>query len=328
MIITRTPFRISFFGGGTDYPVYYGDHGGAVLSCTINKYCYVTCRWLPPFFDHRFRLRYRLREEVQEVGEIQHPSVRESLRHLGIDSGIEMVHTSDIPAMSGIGSSSAFTVGFLHALYALQGRMVTKRQLAFDAIHVEQELIGEHVGSQDQVAAAFGGLNRITFGGVNHIMVEPVCVTAEKLQTLQDSLMFFFTGFSRIAETIAKTQIEETPRRIGELDTMKGMVEDAISILNGPCDQLDDFGKLLHESWTLKRSLTTKISSPEIDDIYLAARRAGAVGGKICGAGGGGFMLLYVPKERQAAVKEALRGLLHVPFRLENLGSHVAFYST
>jgi D-glycero-alpha-D-manno-heptose-7-phosphate kinase len=203
MIITRTPFRISFFGGGTDYPVYYNEHGGSVLSTTINKYCYITCRYLPPFFEHNYRIRYSKKEEIQTVDEIQHPSVRECLKFVGIEKGIEMVHTGDIPAMSGIGSSSSFTVGFLNALYALQGKMVTKRKLAFDAIHVEQKIIKENVGSQDQVAAAFGGFNRIDFGGTEGIFVQPITTTPEKLQYLQDCLLFYFTGFSRLASDIA-----------------------------------------------------------------------------------------------------------------------------
>jgi D-glycero-alpha-D-manno-heptose-7-phosphate kinase len=327
MIITRTPFRISFFGGGTDYPVHYKKHGGAVLSTTINKYCYITCRYLPPFFDHKFRIRYTKKEETQTVDEIQHPSVRECLKMVGFDKDIEMVHTGDIPAMSGIGSSSSFTVGFLNSLYALQGKMVTKRRLAFDAIHVEQNLIGENVGSQDQTAAAFGGLNRIIFGGNEGIFVQPVTIAGEKLQYLQDSLLFFFTRFPRYASDIAKEQIKQSPRKARELRDMRLMVDEAISILGGNVDSFYEFGKLLHESWMLKRELTSKISNGNLDEIYDAARDAGAVGGKICGAGGGGFMLFFVPPEKQNKVKEALRKLLLVSFRFENLGSHVIHYS-
>ena len=327
MIVTRTPFRISFFGGGTDYPVYYREHGGAVLSTTINKYCYITTRDLPPFFDHKFRIRYTQREETQTASEIRHPSVRECLRFLGVAQGIEMVHTSDIPAMSGIGSSSAFTVGFLHGLYALLGKMVTKRQLAFDAIHVEQDLIGENVGSQDQVSAAFGGLNRIEFGGVNRIFVQPVTLTQEKLLQFQGCLQFYFTGFARLASDIAAEQIRQTPHRLKELGTMREMVDEAVQILNGDSGDLDDFGRLLHESWMLKRSLTQSISNQQIDQMYETARAAGALGGKLCGAGGGGFMLLFVPPEAQPRVRDALRDLLLVPIRFDTLGSHVAFYS-
>jgi len=327
MIITRTPFRISFFGGGTDYPVYYNEHGGSVLSTTINKYCYITCRYLPPFFEHKYLIRYSKKELSQTVDEIQHPSVRECLKFVGIEKGIEMVHTGDIPAMSGIGSSSSFTVGFLNAIYALQGKMISKRKLAFDAIHVEQKIIKENVGSQDQVAAAFGGFNRIDFGGTEGIFVQPITTTQEKLQYLQDCLLFYFTGFSRLASDIAGEQIRQTPNKLKELRVMKEMVDESVSILNGKLENINDFGKLLHESWKIKRSLTSKISSNEIDEIYETGIRAGAVGGKVCGAGGGGFIVFFVPPENKEKVKEKLKNFLHVPFRFENIGTHVIYYS-
>lgn len=329
MIITRTPFRISFFGGGTDYPDFYKEHGGAVLSTTINKYCYITCRYLPPYFDHKFRIRYTKREEAQTIDEIAHPSVRECLRFMGIEKGVEVVHTGDIPAMSGIGSSSSFTVGLLNALYALKGKVVTKRQLAFDAIHVEQDLIGEPVGSQDQTAAAFGGFNRIEFGGrKDGIFVQPIPIGGESMGYLQERLLFYFTGFPRYASEVSKEQIKNTPNKIRELLLMKDMVDEALDILNGSLERMDDFGKLLHESWMLKKSLTHLVSNDSIDRMYEAAIRAGATGGKLCGAGGGGFLLLYVSPEKQEGVREALKDLLFVPFRFENLGSHVVFYST
>jgi D-glycero-alpha-D-manno-heptose-7-phosphate kinase len=327
MIITRTPYRISFLGGGTDYPAYYTESGGSVLSTTINKYCHIMCRCLPPFFEHKFLFRYSRKELVNTVDEIAHPSIRECLKFMRINTGIEMVHTGDIPAMSGIGSSSAFTVGFLNALYALLGKMVTKRKLAFDAIHVEQNLIGEHVGSQDQTASAFGGFNVIEFGGSQGIFVRPVTIKAERLQQLQDSMMFYFSGLSRVASDIAKEQIKETPKKLNELHEMRGMVNEAVNILNGQERSLDDFGRLLHESWMLKRSLVKEISNDHIDEIYKTAMRTGALGGKLCGAGGGGFILLFVPPERQPSVKQALENLLLVPFRFENLGSHVIHYS-
>ena len=327
MIITRTPFRISFFGGGTDYPVYYKEYGGAVLSTTINKYCYVNCRYLPPFFDYKFRIRYSKKEHTQSIDEIQHPSVRECLKFTGINKGIEMVYNSDIPAMSGIGSSSAFTVGFLHTLYALQGKLVTKRKLAFDAIHVEQDLIGEHVGSQDQMAAAFGGFNKIEFHRRDGILVQPIVFKKEKLEYLQEHLLFYFTGFSRIASQIAKEQIKETPKKLKILWAMREMVDEAMNILKGKPEALKNFGKLLHESWMLKRSLTSKVSNKNIDQIYETAMGAGALGGKICGAGGGGFILFFVPPGRKSNVMEALKRLLLVPFRFESLGSHIIYYS-
>lgn len=327
MIITRTPFRLSFFGGGTDYPTFYRDHGGSVLSTTINKYCYITCRYLPPFFDHIYRIRYTKREETNGIDEIQHPSARECLRFLQVTEGVEIVHTSDIPAMSGIGSSSSFTVGLLNALYALKGKMVTKRRLAHEAIYVEQKMIEEHVGSQDQVAAAFGGFNKIEFCGEGDIFVRPITLTKDRLQRLQNYFLLCFTGFSRMASEIAKEQVKNTPGKIKELREMHGMVDEAIASLNGGGESLEDFGKLMHESWMLKRGLTSMISNSDIDRIYETARRAGAIGGKVCGAGGGGFMLFFASPEKHSQIKEALKDLLFVPFRLETLGTHVIYYS-
>ncbi len=328
MIITRTPFRISFFGGGTDYPVWYKENEGAVISTTINKYCYISCRYLPPFFDYNYRIRYSFREETKSIDEIKHPSVRECLKFLNVEKGVEMVHTSDIPAQSGIGSSSAFTVGFLNALYALTGKMVTKRQLARDAIHVEQDLIKESVGSQDQVAASFGGLNKIEFRAGKDFYVQPITITQEKLNLLQDHLMLFFTHFSRNASDIANEQIKKTHEKKIELKAMMEMVEDAIEILNGNAHDINDFGKLLHESWKIKRTITNLITNGEIDAIYETALRTGALGGKLLGAGGGGFILFFAPPESQQAIKEKLKDLLHVPFRFEKLGSHVILYAT
>ncbi|MFH1387072.1 MAG: kinase [bacterium] len=327
MIITRTPFRVSFFGGGTDYPAWYEENGGLVLSSTINKYCYISCRFLPPFFDYKYKIRYTFREEVGGINEIKHPSVRECLSFLKLNRGIEMVHTSDIPAQSGIGSSSAFTVGFLNSLYALSGNMTTKRQLAREAIQIEQNIIKECVGSQDQVAAAFGGFNKIEFGGSQQFHVTPMTVNPLKLSRLQDHLMLFFTRYSRNASEIAREQIKNTPLKAQELKAMKEMVERAIDVLNGPDEELFEFGKLLNESWRLKSGLTKLISTSEIDDIYNAALKAGAVGGKLLGAGGGGFMLFFVKPELQNKVKEALKNLLFVPFRFENMGSQIIYYA-
>ena len=327
MIITRTPLRISFFGGGTDYPVWYGENGGAVLNATINKYCYINCRYLPPFFHYKYLIRYMLREETQSIAEIKHPSVRECLKFMKVIKGIEMVHTSDIPARSGVGSSSAFTVGLLNALYALTGKMITKRQLARDAIHVEQNLIKENVGSQDQVAVAFGGFNKVEFGGEKEFLVYPVTITKEKLEDLQSHLMLFFTGFSRNASEIAGHQIKNTHGKKKELTAMHQMVDEAIGILNSRDNKISDFGKLLHESWKLKKSLTHLISSDAIDEIYETGRRAGAIGGKLLGAGGGGFIMFFVPPEKQEKMKEKLKNTLYVPFRFEDLGSQVILYA-
>ena len=325
MLIVRTPFRISFFGGGTDYPVWYRQNGGAVLGTTIDKYCYITCRYLPPFFEHKHRIVYSLSELVQEIDEIRHPSVRETLKFMGITEGLEIHHDGDLPARTGLGSSSAFTVGLLHALYAIKGVMPTKLQLARDAIHVEQDLIKENVGSQDQTLAAFGGLKHIYFNGQDEIHVEPVVMKPGRLQSLQDHLMLFFTGFSRTASQIAGEQIKATPQKEKELNEMQLMVDAAIEILNSDED-IVRFGELLHQSWQLKRSLSDKISTPYIDYLYDTARNAGAAGGKILGAGGGGFILFFVRPEIQPKFIESLPGLLHVPFRFENSGSQIIFY--
>lgn len=326
MIITRTPFRISFFGGGTDYPIWYRENGGAVLSTTINKYCYISCRYLPPFFDNKYLIRYSQREATKRIDEIQHPSVRECLNYLSIEKGIEMVHTADIPAKSGIASSSAFTVGFLHALNALKGKIVTKRQLAREAIHVEQNLIKESVGSQDQVAVAFGGFNRIDFGGDSDFYVTPVTIAKERIDLLQDHMLLFFTGFARNSSDIAGEQIKKTPEKKSELSVMKEIVDEAIEIFRSNAD-IKNFGRLLHESWKLKRSLTNLISTSTIDAMYESALGAGAIGGKLLGAGGGGFLLLFASPEKHQAIKDKLN-LLYVPFRFENLGSQIILYST
>lgn len=328
MIITRTPFRISFFGGGTDYPVFSREHGGLVLSATINKYCYISCRYLPPFFSYKYRIRYVEREETQTADEIKHPSVRACLKFLNIEHGVEMVHTSDIPARSGVGSSSAFTVGFLQALNALKGKMITKRQLAQDAIHVEHDLIKECVGSQDQVTVVFGGLNKIEFKDDKDFYVYPLTISKETIESFQSHLMMFFTGFSRNASDIAAEQIKKTPLLRKELHQMKEMVDEAVAILNGGSRDIRDFGRLLHDSWQIKRSLTPMISTDEIDSIYDRARRHGALGGKLLGAGGGGFILLFAEPALHPKIKEILKDLVHVPFCFEHLGSQVIMYST
>ena len=325
MIITRTPFRVSFFGGGTDYPVWRTENPGAVLATTINKYCYISCRWLPPFFDHSSRIVWSQIELVKDRSEIQHPAVREALKFLQIASGIELHHDGDLPAKAGLGSSSSFTVGLLHALYGLKGHMPSKVQLANDAIYLEQALLKEHVGSQDQVMAAFGGLTRVDFPTAKTFHVSPIILEEERLAQLQDHLMLFFTGLSRTASEVAADQVRATPSKGPELRAMYQMVDEAIRILQGRED-LAAFGGLLHEGWQLKKSLSARISTPHIDEMYDTARRAGAIGGKLLGAGGGGFLLLFVRPQDQAAVKEALEEFLYVPFRFEHSGSRVIFY--
>ena len=325
MIISRTPFRVSFFGGGTDYPVWFREHGGAVLATTINKYCYISCRYLPPFFSHKSRVVWSQIELVQEREEIQHPVVREALGVLGVTEGIELHHQGDLPARTGLGSSSAFTVGVLNALHGLRGVMAGKERLAREAILIEQERLKEHVGCQDQVIAAYGGFNRVDFWGEGQFRTSPIMITWERLNELQDHLMLFFTGLSRTASDIAAEQVSVSPQKARELRVMHQMVDEAVNILKSP-HGLGDFGKLLDEGWQLKRSLTGRISTPYIDELYERARRGGCTGGKLIGAGGGGFLLLFAPPESQTGVAAALGGLLQVPFRFESVGSHVIFY--
>ena len=324
MIISRTPFRLSFFGGGTDYPAWYRSHGGAVLGATIDKYSYITCRYLPPFFEHRFCIMYSKTEYCQTVDEINHPAVREVLRFLSIDRGLEIHHDADLPARSGMGSSSAFTVGLLHAMYALTGRMVSKRQLAIESVHIEQELLRETVGSQDQVHAAYGGLNHISFLPNGEISVRPVTITAERMRELNSHLMLFYTGIRRTASDIADTFVRGIDDRRRQLRIMKDLVDESLAILNGR-DELTSFGELLHEAWQAKRSLSARVSNSDVDQMYDCARAAGAIGGKLAGAGGGGFLLLFVPPECQAAVRDKLNALIHVPFRFEFSGSQILF---
>ncbi len=324
MIITRTPFRVSFFGGGTDYPAWYRENGGAVLSTTINKYCYINCRYLPPFFENKSKIVWSKIENVKNHDDIEHPAARGVIQFLNINDGVEIHHHADLPARSGLGSSSSFTVGLLHALHALKGRMMSKLELAKTAIHVEQNILKENVGSQDQIAAAFGGFNKIEFGG-DDFHITPIVVKPDRLQAFRDRLMLVFTGFSRNASEIAAEQIKTIPQKNGELTTMHAMVDEALAILNSD-QSLSEFGKLLHESWLLKRSLSHRVSTTEVDQIYEMARNAGATGGKILGAGGGGFMMFFIEPDRRPMVKKKLAHLLEVPFDFETTGSHMIFY--
>ena len=326
MIITRTPFRISFFGGGTDYPAWYQQHGGEVLATTIDKYCYISCRHLPPFFEHKHRIVYSLIENVRTVDEIQHPAVRAIMRWAGCDKGLEVHHDGDLPARSGLGSSSSFTVGLVHALAALEGRYVTKEGLAKNAIHIEQNIIMENVGSQDQISAAFGGFNHIEFRHNDTFQVSPVILVKDRLRELQSHLMLCFTGFSRIASDVAKSKIDNFKNREAELKRMKAMVAEAVQVLQNAKTPIEEFGKLLHESWLYKRNLSSMVSTPAIDGLYEQAINAGAIGGKILGAGGGGFLLLFVKPELQPAVRARLKDLIHVPFEFEDSGSRVVLY--
>jgi D-glycero-alpha-D-manno-heptose-7-phosphate kinase len=326
MIITRTPFRISFFGGGTDYPKWYRNHSGAVLATTIDKYCYITCRHLPPFFRHKHRIVYSRIENVLDNDEIEHPAVRAVLNWANVVDGLEIHHDGDLPARSGLGSSSAFTVGLAHALYGLRGQMASREVLARDAIHIEQNLIGENVGSQDQVSAAYGGFNRIDFHRDGSFSTAPVIIPGRRREELHAHLMLCFTGISRIADTIAQSQLDNLGKCETELKFMKEMVGEAVSILTDGRVCIDEFGKLLDLSWKYKRGLSDRISTPEVDQIYDEAMRAGAIGGKLLGAGGGGFMLLFAKPEKHAAIRERLKDLVHVTFNFEDFGSRVVLY--
>jgi D-glycero-alpha-D-manno-heptose-7-phosphate kinase len=331
LIISRTPFRISFFGGGTDYPAWYREHGGAVLAATIDKYCYLSCRYLPPFFEHRFRIVYSKIENRRSVDEIEHPAVREVLKYLRMDRGIEIHHDGDLPARSGMGSSSSFTVGLLNSLHALEGRMPTKDQLAREGIEVEQDKLRENVGSQDQVCAAHGGFNHIRFLPGGGIDVRPMTLRSQRVAELSQHLMLLFTGVQRTASKVvegyaAETEGRQTEGRQTATRMVGAMVDEAISILTSSQD-ISTFGRLLHEGWQAKQGLGEGISNKHVETIYEAARRVGALGGKLLGAGGGGFMLLFAPPDRHAKIRETLSGLLHVPFAFEFSGSQVIFHT-
>ena len=326
MIITSTPLRISFFGGGTDYPTWYREYGGAVLATTIDKRCYITCRRLPPFFEYHSRVSYSKVENVRRNDAIEHPSVRACLQFLGIEEGVEIHHVADLPARTGLGTSSAFTVGLLLGLYALKEQMCDKQTLAAEAIHIEQELLQEAVGAQDQVSAAYGGFNHINFLPDGSIDVKRVLTTQSRLAELEQHLALYFTGFARTASEVAQEQVKVTHQRKTELEAMLQCVQEAETIVRSTSRSLDDFGRLLHESWQIKRTLTQKITNPAIDEIYEAGLSAGALGGKLLGAGGGGFMLFYVPPERREALRTRLKKLLCVPFAFSTKGSQVVVY--
>jgi D-glycero-alpha-D-manno-heptose-7-phosphate kinase len=326
MVITKTPLRISFFGGGTDYPVWYREHGGSVLATTIDKRCYITCRRLPPFFEYHSRVSYSKVENVGRNDQIEHPSVRACLQFLGMNEGVEIHHVADLPARTGLGTSSAFTVGLLLGLYALREQTRDKQTLAAEAIHIEQQLLQEAVGAQDQVCAAYGGLNRINFQTDGSIDVKRILTSKDRVAELEQHLALYFTGFSRIASEIAQEQLKMTPHKERELNSMLQMVGEAENIVTNTSRSLDEFGRLLHESWQVKRSLTQKISNPNIDEIYQAGVAAGALGGKLLGAGGGGFMLFFVHPDKREALRLRLKKLLCVPFTFSTKGSEVVVY--
>jgi D-glycero-alpha-D-manno-heptose-7-phosphate kinase len=326
MIISRTPFRISLFGGGTDYRQWFREHGGAVIGTTINKFCYLSVRSLPPFFEHRHRIVYSRIELVREIAAIQHPSVRAVLAEMNVADGLEIHHDADLPARSGLGSSSAFTVGLLNALNAHRGRMIAKAELGREAIRIEQEVIGENVGSQDQLWAAYGGFNRIEFRSDGSFIVSPFIFTPDRRSELEQSMMLVFTGFSRIASDVVQDQLQHMVHHVAQLTTMTSMVDEATVMLQRDRLSMKELGALLHESWRLKRELSARISTARIDEIYEAGRSAGAYGGKLLGAGGGGFMLFIAPPDRRDQIRSRLAGLIHVAVHFDFGGSRIVVY--
>lgn len=326
MIITQTPFRMSFFGGGTDFKEFYDEHGGAVLSSTFDKYCYVTVRHLPRFFEYKTHLTYSKQEYVNSYDEIQHPAIRNAMKWLDMHE-IRLTYESDLPARSGLGTSSSFAVGMLEAFYALKGKYAGKRQLADDAIHLERVLCGEAGGVQDQIAASFGGLNKIVFSRDGYT-VNPVIISRERKGKLNDSLMLFFTGFSRFSADIQTETKKSIQTKTQDLLEMKSLVDKAEKVLVDKTVPLDEFGRLLDYTWRLKRGIASTITTDTIDAEYRKALDAGALGGKLLGAGGGGFLLFYVPRDAQQAVREALADLLYVPFRFENEGTKIIHYES
>ena len=302
MIISRTPFRMSLFGGGTDYPDWYLENGGMVLGATIDKYCYLSVRYLPPFFEHKHRVVWSEIELVNNIDEIRHPAVKAILEEMKFIRGLEISYNADLPARSGLGSSSAFTVGLINALTALRGKMISKKALAQDAIRIEQEVIGEAVGSQDQIWAAYGGLNKIEFQKDGKFSISPIIMGEKNYLSLESSLMLFFTGFSRVAPLIAQKKIDNFKNKEEELNMLSTLASSAASSLQDKNYDIKKIGELIHEAWILKRELAEGVTTKEIDEIYKEGLLAGALGGKILGAGGGGFILFVVPPENLSLI--------------------------
>jgi D-glycero-alpha-D-manno-heptose-7-phosphate kinase len=323
VIISRTPYRVSFFGGGTDYPVWFREHGGAVLAASINHYCYITCRFMPPFFEHASRIVWSKIELVNGLSEIEHPAIRAAAEMLKIDEGFELHHNGDLPARSGLGSSSAFTVGLLHALYALHDQQMSKKDLAERAIHLEQNLLRENVGVQDQIQTAFGGVNRIEIMPDGSFDVQPLEISESRLRQLESYLLLFYTGVARNASDIAAAQVRAIPSHAADLHELRRLVDEAAKILLK--GDLVDFGRLLNDSWQIKRRLSDQIAPDFVNDIYDRAIRAGAIGGKLLGAGGGGFMLFVVRPEDHMKVLDALNELLLVPMQFDWGGTQIIF---
>ena len=325
MIITRTPFRMSFFGGGTDLPAFFNEHGGAVISTTFDKYCYVNVRHMPPFHPYISELVHNRFERVNNIEDIEHPLIRECMRLHDIHE-IRLTYEGDLPARTGLGTSSTFAVGMLNAFCALKGKMMSKRQLALEAIHVERDILQEHGGWQDQVAAAYGGLNRIDFHD-HDFSVRPIIISPERRKELDENLLLFYTGVQRFSSEIQADTFAKPVDKTRQLLDMLALVDEAEKMLTDREKSLNEFGKLLDTTWKLKRGTGRKVSNGSIDDMYDIAIKAGALGGKLLGAGGGGFLLFYCEKEKQEYLKNALEKLMIVPFNFENDGTQVLYYS-
>lgn len=324
MIITKTPFRMSFFGGGTDMPEFFRKHGGAVISTTFDKYCYVNVRHLPPFFDYHTELSYSKTERVKDVSEIVHPAIREAMKMLDMHD-IRLTYEADLPARTGLGTSSSFAVGMLSAFYALKGKYADKKKLSDEAIYLERVLCNEAGGWQDQIAAAYGGLNRINFHDDSYD-VQPIIIAPERKAQLNCNLMMYFTGFTRFSSEIQKSS-KSMEDKTAQLLDMLAIVDEAEQVLENKHSDLDEFGRLLDKSWRLKKQTGNKVSTSGIDELYEKAMAAGALGGKLLGAGGGGFLLFYVPEENQPGVAKAMDNLMRVPFEFENGGTRIIHYT-
>lgn len=333
MIISRAPFRISFFGGGTDYPEWFQRYGGSTISTTIDKYCYINLRTLPPFFNHKYRFRYFKREEVNDINHIKHPSIKHCLKYLGfekIKQGLEVVHNADLPALSGLGSSSTFTVGLLHVLYAYKNQLITKKKLAKDAIYVERSLIGEKVGSQDQTAAAFGGLNYVQYQPNGNINVQNIFLSAEAIKKFERNSVLLFTGLQRKANDIAHDKVNniKKDKSIKSLEIMEKLTQQAMNeIFLSKTIDYKKLGVALTEQWELKKNLSKKVSNRFIDNLFSLAKNSGAYGGKLLGAGGGGFLFFLVPENKKKQFLKKFSKQLFVPFRFDNTGSQIIYYS-
>ncbi len=325
MIITKTPFRMSFFGGGTDMEAFFRKNGGAVLSTSFDKYCYVTVRHLPRFFEYTTELTYSKSERVVSVEDIEHPAIRNAMKMLDMHE-IRLSYEADLPARSGLGTSSSFAVGMINAFHALKGQYADKRKLADEAIYLERVLCKEAGGWQDQIAASFGGMNRINFGPDGYEVL-PIIISPERKQCLNDNLMMFFTGFTRFSSEVQKSNHITDEDKQQQLRQMVALVDEAEKILVDKTRDLDDFGRLLDKTWQLKKQTGGAVSTDSIDELYARGLQAGALGGKLLGAGGGGFLLFYVRPEHQAAVRQAMDGLLYIPFAFEDGGTRVIHYS-